>query len=89
MTKKPAFSDGDIERFNPPVKIVSDPPGYPTKTWPNIEEVRYGEPRAFDVQLIPVHGGAIATNPEFIRVSEDDPQNRSLKKSTDEAEGTA
>lgn len=75
------------EQFNPPVEIISDPPGYRSKSWPNIVEVKYGVPRGCDVKLEPRYGGDITTNPAFIRISDDDPHNRSLQENPEQDNG--
>jgi hypothetical protein len=73
-------SANQTETFDPPVDIIEDPLGCRTRRRPNIVEIRYGVPRDCDVKLVPQYGGSYTTNPEFIRVADDDPRNRSLKK---------
>ena len=72
------MTDG-TERFDPPVDIISDPPGLQTKRHEGVEEVRWGQPRSCDAKLNMSVGAEWTVNREFIRVAEDDPHDRSLQ----------
>lgn len=75
-----------IERFDPPVDIINDPPGHQTKRHEDVKAVKWGQPRSCDAKLDMAVGGEWTVNREFIRVANDDSYGRSLAPETDRSE---
>jgi hypothetical protein len=79
MTDPDSHNNINIDRFEPPVDIINDPPGHQTRRHENVQAVKWGQPRSCDAKLDMAYGGEWTVNREFIHIAEDDPHNRSLQ----------